>query len=362
MFSESTKSSLPSLMLRPIKHEEASQFKSLLAEHHYLGASPKISETLWYVATSSDQWVALLTFSAAALKCAARDQWIGWSYRHRYDRLKLLVNNSRFLILPGWNISNLGSRVLSLCAKRISSDWQQRFGHPLLLLETFVDPQRFRGTVYRAANWIDLGRTKGFQRIGKGYSSTPSAPKLVFVLPLQTDARALLSAPILKPPYRIGEPKMMMTAEQMRSLPAYFSKLPDPRRKQGRRHSLSVVLAIATAATLCGMCGYKAIYGWAKNLEQKARERFRCRKEKGKYVIPSLCVIREVLIRVDPVELDKALQNWNEAHGLADVCIAYDGKTLKNAIDEEGKQTHVVSLVGHDSKATYTQKKSVPCP
>jgi hypothetical protein len=362
MYQQSTESSLSNLQLRPIKNEEAGQFKALLAEHHYLGTSPKISETLWYIATCGDQWAALLTFSAAALKSAVRDQWIGWDYRHRYDRLKLLANNSRFLILPGWNLPNLGSRILSLCAKRISSDWQQRFGHPLLILETFVDPRRFKGTVYRAANWIDLGQTKGFKRIGKGYSATSCAPKLVFVLTLQADARALLSAPTLKPPYRIGEPKMMLTAEQMRSLPDYFSQIPDPRRKQGRRHSLSVVLAIATAATLCGMCGYKAIYGWAKNLGQKARERFRCRKQKGRYVIPSLCIIRDVLIRVDPVELDKALQNWNEAHGLNDACIAYDGKTLKNAIDEDGKQTHVVSVVGHDSKVTYTQKKSVLCP
>lgn len=150
---------------------------------------------------------------------------------------------------------------------------------------------------------------------------------------------------------------MMIAAEQMRSLPEYFSMIQDPRRKQGRRHSLSVVLAIAAAATLCGMCGYKAIFGWAKNLGQKARERFGCRREKGRCIIPSMCVIRDVLVRVDPVELDNALQKWNEAHDMKDVCLAYDGKTLKNAIDEDGRQTHIVSVVGHDSKATYTQKK-----
>ena len=152
MCSETPKSSLSSLVVRPIKSEEACQFKALLAEHHYLGASPKIGETLWYVATCRDSWAALLTFLAAALKSAARDQWIGWDYRHRYDRLKLLANNSRFLILPGWSLPNLGSRVLALCAKRISSDWEKRFGHAPLLLETFVDPGRYRGTVYRAAN------------------------------------------------------------------------------------------------------------------------------------------------------------------------------------------------------------------
>ncbi len=116
-----------------------------MQEHHYLGRLPKISETLWYIALWRDQWVALLSFSAAAWKCAARDQWIGWSSRHQYDRLKLVANNSRFLILPDWHVPNLGSRILSLCQKRLPADWQDTFGHPVVLLETFVDPQLLPG-------------------------------------------------------------------------------------------------------------------------------------------------------------------------------------------------------------------------
>jgi len=92
-------------------------------EHHYLGALPKIGETLWYVAESNGQWAALLSFSAAALKCKARDVWIGWDSRHQYDRLKLVANNSRFLILPHAHVPNLASRVLSLAQKRLRVDW-----------------------------------------------------------------------------------------------------------------------------------------------------------------------------------------------------------------------------------------------
>ena len=125
-----------------------------MQRHHYLGALPKISETLWYVATLAEQWIALLSFSAPALKCSPRDQWIGWDFRHQYDRLKLLTNNSRFLILPDWHVPNLGSRILSLCQQRLPLDWQKAFGHPLVLLETFVDPERFHGTIYKAANGI----------------------------------------------------------------------------------------------------------------------------------------------------------------------------------------------------------------
>jgi hypothetical protein len=130
------------VLVRPVRSLEEPRFEKLMQAHHYLGALPKISETLWYVATFDDQWMALLSFSAAALKCSPRDRWIGWDFRHQYGRLKLLTNNSRFLILPGWHFPNLASRILSLCQKRLPADWQAFFGHPVVLLETFVDPQR----------------------------------------------------------------------------------------------------------------------------------------------------------------------------------------------------------------------------
>lgn len=326
-------------------------------EHHYLGCVPKISETLWYVAAWGDHWVALVGFSAAAWKCRARDVWIGWSLRHQYDRLKLVVNNNRFLILPEWHVHNLGSRILSLCQKRLPNDWQDTFGHPVVLLETFVDPRKFRGTVYKAANWLYVGDTKGFRRTGKGYTFQPQSPKMIFVKPLHPNARGLLSGPILKPPYGTGGAKMMLQAKHMRSLPHFFADIPDPRRAQGRRHRLSTVLAIAAGAVLCGMRGYKAISDWANSLGAKARERFRCRREKGRFVVPSEYVIRDVLIRVDPVHLDRALQNWNETYGGQDDSLAIDGKTMCNAIDEQGHQTHIMSAIGHQTKNCYTQKK-----
>ena len=267
---------LSEVVVRPVGPLEEQRFQNLM-QQHYLGALPKISETLWYVATFSDQWIAVLSFSAAALKCSARDRWIGWDFRHQYDRLKLLTNNSRFLILPDCHFPNLASRILSLCQKRLPADWQAVFGHRVVLLETFVDPQRFLGTIYKAANWIYVGNTKGFRRTGKGYSATAQSPKMVFVKPLISHAQALLSRPILESAYRTGGPKIMLSAQQMQSLPNFFKQIPDPRRRQGRRHPLSTVLAIAAGATLCGMHGYLAISDWAKSLGQKARQRFGCR-------------------------------------------------------------------------------------
>ena len=104
---------LREVILQPVAASEEARFQALMAAHHYLGALPKIGHTLWYVASWQGQWLALLSFSAAAWKCAARDAWIGWDFRHQYDRLHLIANNSRFLILPEHHYPNLASRVLA---------------------------------------------------------------------------------------------------------------------------------------------------------------------------------------------------------------------------------------------------------
>ena len=149
--------------------EDEARFRDLMQAHHYLGAAPGMGETVRYVAHHRGRWLALAVFSAPALKCGARDRWIGWDYGVQFGRLHLVTNNSRFLILPG-SPRNLGSRVLSLCTRRLVRDWPARFGHEVLLAETFVDPALFRGTVYRAANWIEVGRNR--------HSSKSAAPSL----------------------------------------------------------------------------------------------------------------------------------------------------------------------------------------
>jgi hypothetical protein len=180
---------------------------------------------------------------------------------------------------------------------------------------------------------------------------------MVFLQPLQANAQSLLSHSIIHPLYHKGGLKMMLNAAQMKSLPSFFQDIPDPRRAQGRRHFLPTVLAVAAGAILCGMRGYQAISDWAESLGPKARERFNCRRENGRCLVPSLSVIRDVLIRVDPVQLDRALQRWNQAYGREDESLAIDGKTMRNAIDDHGHQSHIMSVVGHQSKACCTQKK-----
>jgi len=192
------------ITVRPIEQHECSKFTNLMQQHHYLGALPKIGETIWYIASLHDEWIALISFSSAALKCSARDQWIGWNFRHQYDRLHLITNNSRFLILPNWHRPNFASRILSLCQKRLPSDWIHTFHHPLLLVETFVDPSLFEGTVYKAANWKFLGYTKGFQRTKDHYKPNGKSKKMVFVYPLKTNAQAIMC--YILPYNRLKEP------------------------------------------------------------------------------------------------------------------------------------------------------------
>jgi hypothetical protein len=129
--SEARRLNLREIVLQPVAAHEEGRFQALMEAHHYLGALPKIGHTLWYVATWNGEWLALLSFSAAAWKCAARDAWIGWDFRRQYDRLHLVANNSRFLILPEYHVANLASRVLALSERRLASDWRERFGYSL---------------------------------------------------------------------------------------------------------------------------------------------------------------------------------------------------------------------------------------
>ncbi|WP_428353913.1 Druantia anti-phage system protein DruA [Methyloprofundus sp.] len=348
---------LNQISVRPILKQEEPKYQDLMEAQHYLGAIPKIGETLWYVAYSETEWIALISFSAAALKCAARDSWIGWSYRHQTGRLKLIANNSRFLILPTRHDKNLGSRLLSLCLKRLSNDWVEKYGHPILLVETFVDPKRFHGGVYRASNWQAIGYTKGFRRVTDGYSAQTEHKKLIFVKPLHRRAQSVLSHTILSHHFLLGEVKMKITRHQMRSLPDFFKEINDPRRAQGRRHRIQTVLGIAAGAVLCGMRSYESIFDWAESLSQKSRAHFRCRYDKGRYVIPSLSIFRNILVRVDPNELDAAFNAWNKAYAQDDNSLAIDGKVMCNAIDESGRQTQIMSAVGHTTGICYAQKK-----
>lgn len=144
---------------------QRAQVRGLLVRHHYLGFGGAVGENLQYLVY--DRWARLLAvtvFGAAAWQCAPRDQFIGWNPAQRRQGLPLLANQQRLLILPWVRVRHLGSHLLALLEKRLCLDWQSRYGHPIVLVETFVDRQRFAGTIYKAANWVCVGQTSGRSR------------------------------------------------------------------------------------------------------------------------------------------------------------------------------------------------------
>ena len=135
-------------------------------------------ESLRYVVKQDGEWIALLGWSSAAFHLRPRDGWIGWTDAQRQASRHLLACNSRFVILQAKGQSpNLASQLLSLNLRHLSEDWQQRYGHPILLVETYVDPERFEGTCYRAANWTEIGLTQGFGRSRLEFYQLHQKPK-----------------------------------------------------------------------------------------------------------------------------------------------------------------------------------------
>jgi len=189
-----TRAALGTLAVRPLQPAERPLWKALLARYHYLGYRRDVGEQLGYVAFLEGQLVACLAWGAAAYRNAPREAYLGWDPPTKRARLPWVVQNTRFLLLPWVRVPHLASKLLAATCRRLSADWQAAYGHELLLAETFVDPARFRGTCYRAANWLCLGRTRGAGKRGNRYRRH-GAPKLVFVYPLHPRARDRLAAP-----------------------------------------------------------------------------------------------------------------------------------------------------------------------
>jgi hypothetical protein len=191
-------SELAPVRLRLVRdRQEESLFNEYVDRYHPLGYKKPFGYWGRYFIESARHRLGCILLGGAAKALGARDRWIGWNDRQRLKNLPWVVNNSRFLIFPGVEVANLASHALAQLARRVGDDWQARWGYRPLLLETFVDPARFRGSCYRAAGWALLGRTRGegLVRPGKQYQTSP---KLIFTKPLQGDFRALLCSNQLK--------------------------------------------------------------------------------------------------------------------------------------------------------------------
>ncbi len=173
--------------------QESSLWNELVERYHYLKYKPLTGAQTRYLVFHEAHLLAVLGFSAAAWKVAPRDQFIGWDHRQRRRNLQRIVNNSRFLILPWVQVRNLASCILAAVSRRLPEDWRNRYGYEPVLLETFVDRDRFRGTCYRAANWIRIGETQGRGKLDHRHRGL-STVKEIYLYPLRRDFRQELHA------------------------------------------------------------------------------------------------------------------------------------------------------------------------
>jgi hypothetical protein len=323
--------------------DERRRCQRLLKEHHYLGSLKPVGEQLYYAAVDAQgRWVALLLFSAAAKHLKHRDQWIGWTRPQCDRRLSLVVNNSRFLIVPDRSVPNLGSRVLRLALERLSADWQARYGHPVLVVETFVDPAQFCGTVYTANGWQELGLTEGWSRRQRDYYVQHDQPKRLFVRALVKNARRSLQAERLKPALAPVEKKAgarcYHKAHEIKAITEQFKALPDYR---GRVESYPV-WSLATLMLLALLCdaprGQKDLAKLARRLTQAQRRALGIRPNpQGRFPAPSQSTFSRLLQQLDARRLHQVLldiQAQVRGQPPPNELIAVDGKEPRHGPGE----------------------------
>jgi len=320
---------------------------------HYLGDAALVGESLRYVAELDDELVALLSWGAASLHNGPRDHYLGWDEATRAAKLDLVVNNARFLILPWGRRPHLASRVLAANLRRLSRDWETVYGHRVVLAETFVDTSRFRGTCYRASNWLCVGETKGWSKSGSVYRFN-GQPKAVWLYPLVRDFKEHLCT--ARGPRRNGF--MVVDVEKLpldgeEGLFAVLCGFPDPRKRRGVRHKIQSILATALCAVLAGARSFAAIAEWAGEQSRETLKRFG-----SKYGRPANeRTYRRVLGSIDVEELDRCTGGWmaEQQKILAGTGLALDGKTVRGSGDGDQAPRHLLSAIVHGSSTVVAQ-------
>lgn len=283
---------LDEVQVRLIEKEERGRFDELMDAHHYLGSVQAAGRRLYYVATDAQgKWVGLMLFEAAARHLKHRDQWIGWTEAQRQRRLGLVVNNSRFCLFPKPSVPNLATKVLGLVLSRLSQDWKNHHGHPVLIVESFVDPEQFSGTVYTANNWQELGHTDGWGRCGRDYYVKHDRPKRLFVRQLHRNARRSMAAEHLKPELAVVEersvPRCTYKVEEICSLTEHFKQVPEYRARIDS-YPLWSLLTLVLLAMLCeAPQGQKQLSKFARRLSQPQRRALGIRCNRGNKKCPA---------------------------------------------------------------------------
>ena len=328
---------LAEVKLREARPEEVAGACAALDREHYLGAPGPHQRELVQVAVRGEQVVAVLVWTRAARKLAARESWVGWDPRTRTRRLPLVVQNSRFLVLAEQRQPNLASRVLGLAVAALPEQWERRTGVCPLLAETFVDPERYAGTCYKAAGWIEVGSTAGFARHGDDYYVAHDKPKRLWLRPLTGGARERLREPQAA---LVGEKQrafgqLPVPAKTASSLAEAMRAVADPRTATGRQFPLHAMLASAVLAFACGARTVSDVFRFVQELSAAQRRAlgFRCAPDTWRRVPPpGEGCWRKVLSRVVPGELAQAVVAWQLSQASLPPLLAIDGKTLHRGL------------------------------
>lgn len=332
---------LEHLTVRLLHLHEIERFDQLIVQHHYLKNACLVGEHLRYIATYNGQWLGLATWSAAALHLKGREAFIGWTEEQRRRRLPLIANNSRLLVLPACHFPNLISRFMKLMLARLSTDWQERWSHPLALVESFVDPQLYQGTAYKVSGWSKLGHTAGWQRSAEDFYQKHDRPKQIWVRELVKNACVKLRAATLPPQWAAVEqdagPRCTAPAPALRSLVETLrAEVPEFRSNKALAYPMAGMLALIALAMFSGVRRGPqdlADYGATLSQGQLRALGFRQSKHTGRIRCPGVTPFRDVLAGVNAGALERALLLWQEQllGPAQDPLVIVDGKTLRHA-------------------------------
>lgn len=328
------------ITVRLVRPDEEAEWDRLMVENHYLKSARMVGEQLRYVAEYQGRWMALLGWSAAAYHLKGRDGWIGWNANQRRARLHLVANNARFCRLgEASRYPNLASRAMALNLERLSADWQEKYGHRIVALESFVDLEWFQGTAYKATGWEAVGCTAKFKRVREDFYEAHDRPKQLFVRELVKHATRGLRARQLPPGWQAEERPIdrecPLDREALRSLwMMLHQQVPESRDVRGLRHRQATVLAITFAFLLSGgQGGHRAVAVFAEDLSPKQRSDLRCwfNWRMRQYDVPTENCVYRVLKAVSVQEFQQALWMWQKArHGAEDGgVVVLDGKALR---------------------------------
>ncbi len=357
---------LSKVAVRLIEPHEKERWDAILQEKHYL-KGPLVGPTLRYVAELDGEWAALLSFGQASYHLRDREEWVGWCDTHRGRRLRLVGQNTRFLLLRERGASpNLASRVLALACGRASADWERAFGNPLVALETFVDPEFFPGTCYAAAGWKRLGRTQGFKRSRKDFFQQHDRPKELWGRVLDRRGfKSLSSARLPKRlrPFETDWRPCPFRDASVAALSDLFAGVPDARGRKGRRYGIRSLLTLFALAAACGHTGSRAVASFAGRLTPVQRRRLRFPKDRrtGGHAAPSETCLRLFAAKAHASRIEDALARWMAGLDRNELrCVAVDGKALKGSArrNDEGVKKgalHLVSAVAHHNGRMIAQ-------